>query len=105
MLFSTFWCLLVLFVLVKSYRKKNKKFKTCFYDLKYNTTDILFYNEDFDKVTLIAKQRHIVAVDIDKINLDNDNNFYDDDSDTIIHVRLLVWRNEFQKRKAFKKDE
>ena len=52
--------------------------------------DILFYNEDFDKVTFISSQRHILAVDLDKINLHNDNNFDEDDSDTIIHVRLLA---------------
>ena len=52
--------------------------------------DILFYNEDFDKVTFISNQRHILAVDLDKINLHNDNNFDEDDSDTIIHVRLLA---------------
>ena len=65
--------------------------------------DILFYNEDFDKVTFIANQRYIIAVDLDKINLDHDNNFYEDDPDTIIHVRLLAWRSEFRKRKALKK--
>ena len=56
-----------------------------------------FFNEDFDKVTFIANQRYIV-VDLEKINLDNDNNFDEDDTDTIIHVRLLVWRSKFEKR-------
>ena len=32
------------------------------------------------------------------------NNFYKDDPETIIHVRLLAWRNAFEKRKAFKKE-
>ena len=36
---------------------------------------ILFLNEDFNKVTYIANQKHIPAVGLDKINLDNDNNF------------------------------
>ena len=31
--------------------------------------NIFFYNEDFNKVTFISCQRHIVAEDIDKINL------------------------------------
>ena len=48
--------------------------------------DTLFYDEDFDKVTFIANQRHILVVDIDKNNLDNDNNFDEDDLDTITHV-------------------
>ena len=62
--------------------------------------DMLFYSEYFDKVTFIANQKHILAVDFDKINLDN--NFNKDDSD-IIHVQLLVWRNKFKKHKALKK--
>ena len=63
--------------------------------------DILFYNEDFNKVTFIACQIHILAADFDRIELDNDNNFCENDSDTIIHVRLLAWRSNFNKRKAF----
>ena len=62
--------------------------------------DILFYNEDFNTVTFIACQRQILAADRDKIKLDNDNNFYGDDPDTIIPVRLLAWRSNFKKRKA-----
>ena len=42
--------------------------------------DILFYNEDFDKVTFIRDQRHILAADLDEINLGNDNSFDEDDS-------------------------
>ena len=63
----------------------------------------LFYNEDFDKVTFIACERHILAADLDKINLDNDNNFDEDDPDTIIHVRLLDWRSKFKKHKTLRK--
>ena len=62
--------------------------------------DILFYNEDFDSSHM---QKHILAADLDKIQLDNDNNFYEDDSDAIIHIRLLVWFSNFKKRKALKK--
>ena len=65
--------------------------------------DILFYNEDFNKVTIIANQKHILAVDLEKINIDN--NFDEDDPDTIIHIILLTWRSKFQKRKALKKDK
>ena len=49
--------------------------------------DILFYNEDFNKVIFIASQRHILAAGLNKIELDNDN-FYEDNPDTIIHVRI-----------------
>ena len=65
--------------------------------------DTLFYNEDFDKVTFVACQRHILAAYLDNINLDNDNNFDEDDLDTISHVRLLAWRSKFKKCKAIKK--
>ena len=62
--------------------------------------DILFYNKDFDKVIFIANQRYILTVDLDKINLDNNNNFDEDDPDTIIHVRLLACHSKFKKRTA-----
>ena len=45
----------------------------------------------------------ILGVDLDKINLDDDNNFYEDDPDTIINARLLAWLNKFEKPKALKK--
>ena len=35
--------------------------------------------------------KDILTVDLDKSNLDNDNNFDEDDLDTIIHARLLAW--------------
>ena len=56
---------------------------------------IYFFNDDFNKVTLTANQRHILALD-----LDEDNSFDEDDPDTIIHVRLLAWCNKFEKHKA-----
>ena len=62
--------------------------------------DILFYNKDFDKVIFIANQRYILTVDLDKINLDNNNNFDEDDPDTIIQVRLLACHSKFKKRTA-----
>ena len=44
-----------------------------------------------------------LAVDLDKINLEEDNNFDDDDPDTITHNRLLTLRFKFEKSKALKK--
>ena len=64
---------------------------------------IVFYNEGFNKVTFIACQIHIPAADLDRIKLNNDNNFYEDNHDTSIHVRLLAWRSNFKKRKALEK--
>ena len=56
---------------------------------------ILFYNEDFDKVPLIACQRHYCC----RFNLDKVN------PDDIIHVRLLAWHNIFKKCKALQKNK
>ena len=44
----------------------------------------------------------IVNIDINNINLDN--NFDEDDPDTIILIRLLTWHIKFEKRKALKKE-
>ena len=66
---------------------------------------ILVFNEDFNKVTFIANQRHILAVDLDKINLDNDKKFDEDDPDSVIHVRPLAWHSKFEKCKVLKKDD
>ena len=71
-------------------------------DLHVND-DMLLCNEDFHKFTFIVNQKHLVSVYLDKINLGNDNNFDEDDPDTIIHSRLLTWRIKSEKRKALKK--
>ena len=53
--------------------------------------DILFFAEDFSKVILCANEMGILGVDLDKINLDDEKNFYEDDLNTIINVRLFAW--------------
>ena len=52
--------------------------------------DIPFFDEDFSKVTLSANEMSILGVDLDKIKLDDDNNFYEDDREIIVYVRLLT---------------
>ena len=54
------------------------------------------------KLHLFANQMGILGVDLDKINLDDDNSFYEDDPGTIIHVRLLAWHNTFKECKGLK---
>ena len=41
------------------------------------------FNEDFNKVRFISNQRHILAVDLDEINLDEGNHFDEDDPDIL----------------------
>ena len=67
--------------------------------------DISFFNKDFNKITFVSSQRHIPAVDLNKVYLDNDNNFDENDPDTIINVRLFVRHSKFGKRKVLKKDK
>ena len=45
----------------------------------------------------------IPSVDLHKINLDCDNNFYEDDPETVSNARLLIWRNEFEKTQSIVK--
>ena len=42
------------------------------------------------KLTFTANQRHILAVDLDKNNLENDNNFCEHHTVTIIYVSLWL---------------
>ena len=119
---KTLLCLYIALINIKLKKMCNEAVDNCLAALKFildwfvtskmlekldNASDAnrntLFYNEDFDKVTFIACEKHILAADLDKINLDNDNNFDEDDPDTIIHVRLLDWRSKFKKHKTLKK--
>ena len=60
--------------------------------------NILYFDEDFGNVVFNCNEMGILNIDLHCINLD-DNNFDEDDPDTIIHVRLLAWHIKFEKRK------
>ena len=47
--------------------------------------------------------KDIVAVNLDKINFDNNTKCDEVDPDTTIHVKILCWHSKFEKRKALKK--
>ena len=65
--------------------------------------DILFFDEDFSKVIFLANEMGIVGVDPVNINLDDDFNIYEDDAETINHVRLLVGIINLKNAKHLKK--
>ena len=65
---------------------------------------IYFFNEDFSSHIILLINVGIARVDLGNINLDYDNNFDEDDPETIINVRHLTWCNKSGKHKAFKKD-
>ena len=45
----------------------------------------------------------ILSADLNNINLD-DKNYNEDDPETIIHARHLVWHSKFEKHKVVKKE-
>ena len=57
-----------------------------FHDAFNSNDNILFFDEDFSKVTFFADQMGKLEVDLHKINFNYDNNFDEDEPDTIIHV-------------------
>ena len=65
--------------------------------------DILFFDGDFSKVTFYPNQMGIFGLYADKIILNDNHIFYEDDLDTIIHVWRLAWHNQLEKRKVPKK--
>ena len=64
--------------------------------------DVLIFDEYFGKVTFSANQIGILGVDLYKLTLMVIIT-YQNDPDTILNVRLLVWRNKLEKRKVFQK--
>ena len=56
------------------------------------------------KLHNFANEMDILCVGLDKINLDDVNNFDENDPEIIIHLRFLALSNKFEKRKALKKD-
>ena len=69
--------------------------------LLFTQMKICCFNEDSDNIRFSLDKMGIPNKDLDNINLDN--NCDEDDSDTIILIRLLTWHIKFEKRKALKK--
>ena len=81
---------------------KNKMLKKLD-DVVFSNDDIVFVNEDSDNVTFFRDDMGLIVIYLNKINLDDDN-FDDDDSETIIYVRLMSWCQGYKQRKACKED-
>ena len=61
----------------------------------YADENMLYFNEDS------CNEMGILNIDLNNISLDN--NFDEDEPDTIILIRLLGWHIKFEKRKELKK--
>ena len=66
----------------------SKMFKEHFTAL-YGDENILYLSEDYGHVVFSCNKVSILNIDLNNINLDN--NFDEDDPDTIILIRLLAW--------------
>ena len=70
------------------------------YTALYADNGLFFSNEDSGTITIFCNEMGIFGVNLNNINLDN--NFDEDDSDTIILSRLLAWHSK--KYKTLKKE-
>ena len=68
----------------------------------YVGENIFYFNGDSDNVVFNCNEMGILNIDLDNISLDN--NFDEDDPDTVILIRFLAWHIKFEKRKALKKE-
>ena len=61
----------------------------------YPDENILYFNEDYGNVVFNCNEICILNIDLNNINLDN--NFDEDDPDTVIFIRLVAWHIKFIK--------
>ena len=71
------------------------------YNALYVDEYIFYFNEDSGNVVSSCNEMGILNIDLNNINLDN--NFDEDYSDAIIHIRFLAWHIKCEKRKTFKR--
>ena len=62
--------------------------------------NILYFKEDSSNPVLNCIEMGVLKIDLKNINLDN--NFDENNPDSIILIRLLASRIKFEKRKALK---
>ena len=66
------------------------------YSVLYGDDALLFFHEDSGNVTFFCNEMGTLSVNLN--NIDLDNNFDEDDRDTIILIRLLVWHSKYKKK-------
>ena len=71
------------------------------YTALYTGENILYFNEDSGNIIFSCDEMDILNIYLNNINIDN--NFGEDDPDTIILIRRLAWDIKFEKHKTFKK--
>ena len=72
------------------------------YTASYADNVLLFFDENSGDTTFCCDEMGILSVNLNDINFNN--NFNEDDPDTVILFRRLALHSKFKKRKALKKD-
>ena len=75
----------------------SKSIKELFIAL-YADENILYFNEDSRDLVFFCNEMGILNIDLNNTNLDN--NFDEDNPDTITHIRIFAWHIKFEKHKA-----
>ena len=66
--------------------------------------DIFFQDVDSNIITFLMDDMGFNTIDLNNINLGDDNNFDEDDPETINHVRLMAWPNRCKQQKVCRKE-
>ena len=72
------------------------------FNVLYGNENILYFNEISGDSIFTCSGMDILNIDLNNINPDND--FDEDDPDTIIFIRLLAWNIKFKKHIELKKE-
>ena len=59
----------------------------------FTNEEIFYHNVDFNIITFLANDMGFNTTDL--ININQDDDFDEDDSETLNHVRPMAWRNRF----------
>ena len=68
----------------------------------YAAEDVLYFNEGSGDILFDCSGMGILNIDLNNISLDD--NFDEDDPDTVIFIRLLAWHIKFRICKELKKE-
>ena len=93
-------CSLAALKLISEWFVTSKIMKELFTAL-YTDESILFFDKCSGNIVFSCTEMGILIIDINNINLDN--NFDEDDPDTIILLRLLAWHTKFKKCNTIQK--
>ena len=69
----------------------------------YADDNILYINENSGESVFSCNKMGILSIYLNNINLD-DTNYYEDNPEFIIHIKLLAWHIKFEKLRTLNKE-